>query len=108
MSPSPRGLATSALVAVSVSIAVAIMLIYYFIQPTLDMMLFSALGVAASTMGRTRSTGLFTGFGFRVGLWGAACVANQIISDPKESALGLGMVLVGLPIYYIWLRRSVT
>ncbi len=31
-------------------------------------------------------------------------VGNQILSDPGESAFGLLLVLVGLPIYYIWLR----
>jgi len=35
-----------------------------------------------------------------------AIVANQVITDPRESAVGLGMVLLGLPVYYIWLRRN--
>ena len=35
-----------------------------------------------------------------------AIVANQIVSDPWESLTGLGLVLAGLPIYYLW-RRSV-
>jgi APA family basic amino acid/polyamine antiporter len=31
-----------------------------------------------------------------------AIVVNQIVSDPRESLSGLGLVLVGLPVYYIW------
>ncbi|HEY2824728.1 MAG TPA: amino acid permease, partial [Gemmatimonadales bacterium] len=35
-----------------------------------------------------------------------AIVANQIIRDPRESAIGLGLVLAGLPVYYLWGRRG--
>ncbi|MCH7601701.1 MAG: amino acid permease, partial [Planctomycetes bacterium] len=31
-----------------------------------------------------------------------AIVINQIIVDPKESSIGLGFVLLGLPVYYLW------
>jgi basic amino acid/polyamine antiporter, APA family len=31
-----------------------------------------------------------------------AIVANQLISDPWDAALGLGMVAIGAPIYYLW------
>jgi APA family basic amino acid/polyamine antiporter len=34
----------------------------------------------------------------------AYIVVNQIVHDPKESAVGLLLVLAGLPIYYLWLR----
>jgi basic amino acid/polyamine antiporter, APA family len=33
-----------------------------------------------------------------------AIVANQIASDPRESLIGLGLVALGLPIYYTWRR----
>jgi basic amino acid/polyamine antiporter, APA family len=33
-----------------------------------------------------------------------AIVANQIASDPRWSAVGLGLVLSGLPVYWIWSR----
>ena len=33
-------------------------------------------------------------------------VANQIVSDPRESVMGLGMVLIGLPVYAIWGRKG--
>jgi APA family basic amino acid/polyamine antiporter len=34
-----------------------------------------------------------------------AIVANQVISSPVESLTGLSMVLVGLPVYWLWARR---
>ena len=33
-------------------------------------------------------------------------VGNQIAHDPQESALGLGLVLAGLPVFYIWARHQ--
>ena len=33
-----------------------------------------------------------------------AIVANQVINDPMESALGLGMVAIGYPVYRLWAR----
>lgn len=35
-----------------------------------------------------------------------AIVANQVASAPIESAIGLGLVLVGLPVYLIWGRAA--
>ncbi|HEV8581396.1 MAG TPA: amino acid permease [Thermoanaerobaculia bacterium] len=34
----------------------------------------------------------------------AVIVAVQIVSQPRDSAVGLGIVLLGLPIYYLWHR----
>jgi APA family basic amino acid/polyamine antiporter len=34
-----------------------------------------------------------------------AIVANQIVSDPKESLFGLSLVLTGLPVYYLWSKK---
>ncbi len=34
-----------------------------------------------------------------------AIVANQVASEPLESLTGLGLVLVGLPVYFMWARR---
>ncbi len=36
----------------------------------------------------------------------AIIVLNQIVSDPMESVVGLGLVAVGLPLYYIWGRKT--
>lgn len=35
-----------------------------------------------------------------------AVVANQIISDPKESVFGLSLVLAGVPVYWIWIKKT--
>ena len=37
-----------------------------------------------------------------------AIVTNQIVGDPRESLTGLGLVLVGLPVYYVWRRRTIS
>ena len=34
-----------------------------------------------------------------------AIVANQIISDPIESLFELSWILIGLPVYFLWLRK---
>ena len=34
-----------------------------------------------------------------------AIVANQIISDPLESLFGLSLVLIGLPVYLLWIKK---
>jgi APA family basic amino acid/polyamine antiporter len=33
-------------------------------------------------------------------------VINQIVADPAESAVGLGFVLLGVPVYFAWARRG--
>jgi hypothetical protein len=38
------------------------------------------------------------------GLSAFAIVVNQVVADPAESALGLGFVLLGVPVYYAWAR----
>ncbi|MEX2178128.1 MAG: amino acid permease [Gemmatimonadaceae bacterium] len=35
-----------------------------------------------------------------------AIVLYQIVTQPAESAMGLGMVAVGLPVYWLWSRKS--
>jgi APA family basic amino acid/polyamine antiporter len=33
-----------------------------------------------------------------------AIVVNHLVSDPHESAIGLSLVLSGLPVYWLWMR----
>jgi APA family basic amino acid/polyamine antiporter len=40
---------------------------------------------------------LFAGAAFGI-------VANQIVAEPRESLTGLGLVLLGLPVYWLWTR----
>ncbi len=35
-----------------------------------------------------------------------AIVANQMISDPRESLFGLSLVFSGLPVYYLWAKKK--
>jgi hypothetical protein len=35
----------------------------------------------------------------------AAIVANELVAQPAEGAIGLAFVLLGLPVYYIWARN---
>lgn len=35
-----------------------------------------------------------------------AIVINQVIHEPRSSAVGLGLVVAGLPVYYVWARRK--
>jgi len=35
-----------------------------------------------------------------------AIVANQIVVESADSVMGLGMVLLGLPVYYLWSRKG--
>jgi len=35
----------------------------------------------------------------------AVIVLNQLLRDPKEAAFGLAIVLAGLPVYYVWVKR---
>jgi len=33
-------------------------------------------------------------------------VINQVISSPKESLFGLSLVLIGIPVYYLWTKKT--
>lgn len=35
-----------------------------------------------------------------------AIVVNTLISNPKDASIGLGLVLLGLPVWYLWLRKE--
>jgi APA family basic amino acid/polyamine antiporter len=35
-----------------------------------------------------------------------AIVINQVISNPSESIFGLSLVLIGLPVYYLWTSKN--
>ena len=35
-------------------------------------------------------------------------VANQIVSEPRDSIIGLGIVALGLPVYYLWAGRGIS
>jgi hypothetical protein len=35
----------------------------------------------------------------------AVIVVMQIMAVPRDSLIGLGMVLIGLPVYVVWSRK---
>ena len=35
-----------------------------------------------------------------------AIVVNQVLSDPRESVFGLSLVLAGIPVYWIWIKKK--
>jgi APA family basic amino acid/polyamine antiporter len=37
-------------------------------------------------------------------LFSLAVVINQLVSDPRESLFGLAVVLLGMPVYYLWVK----
>ena len=69
---------------------------------------FGALAIAAMrARGRPDHRPAFRAAGFPVLpiLFAAACAAivvNQILSDPRNSLVGLGLVAAGVPVYFIW------
>jgi APA family basic amino acid/polyamine antiporter len=73
---------------------------------------FGALALGTVRLrGRSGYAARFRAWGFPVtpalfALVCAAIVVNQIVHDPRESLTGLGLVVAGLPVYYVW-RRSV-
>ena len=36
-----------------------------------------------------------------------AIVVNQVLADPRESMIGLGFVLLGVPVYLAWARKGI-
>jgi APA family basic amino acid/polyamine antiporter len=69
---------------------------------------FGALALGLVRMRRRSSYApAFRAWGFPIApvLFALTCLAivvNQVVSDPRESLTGLGLVLIGLPVYYIW------
>lgn len=39
-------------------------------------------------------------------IFSLAIVVNQLVSDPGESLFGLSIVLLGMPVYYLWVKKS--
>jgi APA family basic amino acid/polyamine antiporter len=69
---------------------------------------FGALAVGLMRLRRSRQYApAFRAWGFPVAplLFAATCVGivvSQVITDPRESVVGLALVAAGLPVYYVW------
>jgi len=72
---------------------------------------FGALALGTIALRRSRGyAATFRAAGFPIVpvLFALVCLAivvNQIVTDPRESLTGLGLVIVGLPVYYMWRPR---
>lgn len=55
-------------------------LAYYVLGPALNLLFFGAVGMFASSLARTRATGLMSAVGVRIGVWMASYVGGQIVS----------------------------
>jgi hypothetical protein len=90
-------------VLVIVLVAILLWIAYFIFQPVLDMMLYSALGLFASSLARTRTNGLVTAGALRVVLWMGTYVLSQIVT----TALSLfGVPLMTLPGIPQWISGS--
>ncbi len=71
---------------------------------------FGALALGTIALRRSREyPAAFRAAGFPIvpivfALMCLAIVVNQIVGDPRESLMGLGLVGVGLPVHYFWRR----
>ena len=71
---------------------------------------FGALALGTIALRRSRGYApAFRAWGFPIvpivfALVCLAIVLNQIATDPRESLIGLGLVILGLPVYYVWRR----
>jgi len=73
---------------------------------------FGALALGVTRLRRSRDYApAFRAWGFPLAplFFAATCagiVVNQVVSDPRESAIGLALVAAGLPMYYFWSRPA--
>jgi hypothetical protein len=60
--------------------AALIWLVYYLAGPALGVLMYTALGMLASSWSRSRSGGVVLAFGLRVALWMASYLGGQLVS----------------------------
>ncbi|MGF1506359.1 MAG: hypothetical protein ACFB51_14685 [Anaerolineae bacterium] len=75
--------------------AVAAWLLVFFLQPVLRISMFSALSVFASSLARSRSTGLVTAIFFRIGYFVASYTLSQMLSSAFSL---LALPILALPL----------
>jgi hypothetical protein len=61
-------------------LALLLWFLYFLFSPVLDVLLFGAVGLLASSWARTRANGLVVGAGLRIGLWSISYVSGQVVS----------------------------
>lgn len=83
--------------------AVIAWLLYYVLRPTLDMLLYAAIGMFASSWARTRANGLLAAGAFRLVLWMASYVGGQFVSMLVSL---LSLPLMALPRVPVWIQEQ--
>jgi hypothetical protein len=78
-------------------------IVFFIFQPILDMLLYVALGVFASSWAKTRANGLITAGAFRVGLWMLSYVSGQIFSTGLSL---LTLPMMALPALPTWIQDA--
>lgn len=78
-------------------------IVYYLLQPALSVMLYSTVGLFASSLTKTRANGLIGAIGMRLGLWVVSYITNQIISYSLSFA---AFPLYTIPTINIWLENA--
>lgn len=82
--------------------SVLLLVAFYLIQPALNVLLFAAVGLFASSVAKTRSTGLLGAAGLRIVLWMISYVFSQIITAIIQLML---LPIMLIPAGYTWLDK---
>jgi APA family basic amino acid/polyamine antiporter len=84
-------------------------------EVSVDFILFASVAMALFVLrrreGGTVGEGIYgvPGHPYTTGLFAASClaiVASTVWSNPENSAIGLGILLTGIPVYWYWSRRA--
>jgi APA family basic amino acid/polyamine antiporter len=84
-------------------------------EVSVDFILFAAVATALFVLrkreGRAVGQGIYRvpGHPYTTGLFALSClaiVASTVWSNPQNSAIGLGILLTGIPVYWYWSRRA--
>jgi len=88
-----------AIAGAGVVFALVVLLAYTLVEPALSAFMFSAIGMLASSLSRTRASSLTLAAGIRVGLWAVSYVAGQVVSGMLSL---LALPLTALPATPLW------
>ena len=84
-------------------------------EVSVDFILFASVAMALFVLRRREgdlvSAGIYRvpGHPYTTALFAASCVAivaSTVWSNPQNSAIGLGILLTGIPVYWYWSRRA--
>jgi hypothetical protein len=108
--PTIEALPGSALAAVVAGVVAFVVLsvlwlAYFLARPVLNAMLFVAIGLFGSTLGKTRSGGLIAAFGIRAALWAVSYILSQVVSTGTSLLLS-PLFVYGSPLLR-WLEALV-